>query len=172
MLKCSNEFMSCTPIHAKMAEKCDQQAPSVLGIGANAEDRGRPLAPKWLLVSSWCAPCLLLVCVAFVRAPSRHLLTCKGKADNGFYCLRRLVLGAFRCVRLSPCAFRCLLRFVSFVSLSLALSSLLLVLVVVVVVFVFALCVCFCSSSSLSLPSVSFRAQIARNCCAIILKMD
>ena len=65
-----------------------------------------------------------------------------------------------------------LLRFALFVSLSSALSSLLLVRIFLVMVFVFALCVCFYSSSSLSLPSLSFRAQIARNCRATILKID
>ena len=54
MLKCSNELMSCKPIRAKKALKCDQMAPCVLVIGANDEDRGRHLTLKWLLVRSSC----------------------------------------------------------------------------------------------------------------------
>ena len=74
MLKCSNELMSCTPIRAKKALKCDQMAPCVLVIGANDENRGCHLVLGWLLVSSSCAPALLLVCAQFRASLPRCLL--------------------------------------------------------------------------------------------------
>ena len=63
------------PLDAPREAFWHQKWPCVLGIGANDEDRGRHLVLGWLLVSSSCAPALLLVCAQFRASLPRYLLT-------------------------------------------------------------------------------------------------
>ena len=103
---------------------------------------------------------LLSLSLRSLRSLRCRPLTCKGKADNGFLCLLRLLLGAFHCLplspclfcslRLSPCVLRCLRRCLVCFLFRFAFVFMFFLVLCVLLPSSVALCVSLCSS----LPSV------------------